>query len=82
MFTLWYNKKFNANISVVAMAGMLRTDIEMGIHSACWFFAIAKKLIDLAISDDFKAIVKRINGGYVNLSKRTAYYEKAKKIIV
>jgi putative chitinase len=82
MFTIFYNKKFNTNISVIDMAGLLRTDIEMGIHSACWFFAIAKKLIQLAISDDFKTVVKRINGSYTNLNKRTIFYERAKKAIV
>ena len=82
LFTEYYNKTFKKSYTVNQVATLLRTDLEMGIHSACWVFAIAKKLIPFAIKDDMKAIVLRLNGGYTNMDLRTALYEKAKKIFV
>lgn len=80
-FTLYYNKKFSSNFTPELMASRLRADIEIGIHSACWIFAIAKKLIDEAEQDKMKDIVKRINGGYIGIKERMAYYERAKNFI-
>lgn len=81
-FCEYYNKKYRINYSTEQIAVLLRTDIEVGIHSACWFFAIAKNLIQNAINDHFLTIVNRINGGYNGLTERTAYYERAKKYII
>lgn len=80
-FTHFYNRQTNKNISTTEMPELLRIDMEVAILSACWFFAIAKKLIDLAINDQFKEIVKRINGGYNGLEERTKYYIRAKAVI-
>jgi putative chitinase len=52
------------------MASRLRADIEIGIHSACWIFAVAKKLIDEAERNEMKTIVKKINGGYLGIEER------------
>jgi putative chitinase len=82
LFTTFYNNKFNTKIPINTMAELIRTDIEMAIHSACWVFAIAKGLINLAVNDDMKTIVKRINGGLTNFEERMKYYELAKKYIV
>ena len=60
-FTNYINKKSGTSYSVEQMAELLRTNIEMGIHSACWLFAIAKNLIQLAIDDNMTAVVKKIN---------------------
>ena len=81
-FTNHYNNMFNTTYTPVEMAERLRTDLEIGIHGACWVFAIAKNLIQLAIDDNLKAIVKKINGGYTGLVSRTAFYNLAKKYIV
>lgn len=81
-FTVFYNSKFGHMITPEVMANLLRTDVEIGIHSACWFFAIAKQLIDEAIDDKMQLIVKRINGGFNGLPDRLKYYELAKKYIV
>jgi putative chitinase len=80
-FTKYYNNKFGTTYTAYEMADLLRTDIAVGIHSACWIFAIAKKLIDLAISDQMRDIVKRINGGFIGLDKRVEIYERAKLYI-
>lgn len=80
-FTIYYNRRFGTNYMAEAMAELLRTDIKVGVHSACWFFAIAKNLLTLAINDDMLKIVNRINGGYNGLEEREGFYERAKKYI-
>jgi len=81
-FTQYYNHKFNMLYTPEDMANLLRTDIEISIHSACWFFSIAKKLIQAAIDDNMNEIVKKINGGHNGINERNRYYELAKKYIV
>ena len=81
-FTNYYNKKFQKNLTPEEIASKLRTDMEIGVHSACWFFAIAKNLIPLSVSDNMKAIVKKINGGFFGLNERNKYYELCKKYIL
>lgn len=81
-FTNYYNAKFGTTFTAYEIAEKLRNDLEMGVHSACWLFAISKKLIPMAIDDNFKAIVKRINGAYTGMEKRTGYYELCKKYIL
>lgn len=81
MFTAYYNKRFGSAYTIEQMAELLRTDLEKGIHSACWIFAISKKLIDEAEADFMKTIVKRINGGLVNYEKRKEYYRRAKSVV-
>lgn len=81
-FTIFYNKTFNTSFAIELIADQLRLNLNMGIHSACWVFAIAKNLIPLAIQDNIKEIVKRINGGTNGMSKRLMYYDRAKKYII
>ena len=80
-FTLFYNRSFKTEITIKEMAELLRTDIKIGIHSACWFFAISKGLIQLAIDDNMTKIIKRINGGLTNSESRFKYYQRAKQAI-
>lgn len=80
-FTNYYNQNFATTFTPDQMAEMLRTNIEIGIHSACWIFAVSFKLNDEAVNDEMKAIVKRINGGYNGMPERLEYYERAKKYI-
>lgn len=77
-FTEFYNNKFNTDHTPEQMAELLRTDLRMGIHSACWFFAVAKDLEKLAINDEMRKIVERINGGFNGMDDRQRYYERAK----
>lgn len=81
-FASYYNNKFGTKYTPEQMAELLRTDLAVGIHSACWFFAIEKKLIPSAIADRLEEIVRRINGGVLGLAKRQFYYNQAKKYIV
>lgn len=81
-FAKYYNKLTGSNYTPEQMAALLRTNIEVGIHSACWLFAISKQLIDEAIDDNLKAVVKKINGGLIGFSETQKYYELAKKLIV
>jgi putative chitinase len=80
-FTIYYNKKFSTAFTAAQMPELLRKDLAMGIHSACWFFAIAKDLIQLAIDDQMQTVCKRINGGYHGLDARLKYYERAKSVL-
>ncbi len=80
-FTQYYNTKFATNHTPEEMAALLREDIDKGIHSACWIFAISKQLIDEAINDDIKTISIRINGGLIGFPERLKYYELAKEFI-
>lgn len=81
LFTAYFNQRYGTSHTVEQIADLLRTDLSVGIHSACWIFAVVKKLIPMAIADNMKDIVKRINGGYTGLSKRTEYYNRAKLYI-
>jgi len=81
-FALWMRKKFNILKTPEDWAQILRSSDEYGLHSACWIFAISKKLIDEAERDEMKTIVIRINGGLTNYPQRLKYYELAKKYIV
>ena len=84
MFTLfagYMRKKFGIIKTLNEWADLLRNNDEYGIHSASWLFAISKKLIDEAEADLMKTIVKKINGGYTNMERRTVYYTVCKKLI-
>jgi len=81
LFTKYFNEKFDTCHLPEEMVLLLRTNLEYSIHSACWFFAIAKNLIKLAIDDNMREVIKRINGGLNGFEGRMKYYEKAKKYI-
>ncbi len=68
-FAAYYNAKFGTSFTPEQMAEMLRTNVTIGIHGACWFFAIEKKLIDEAINDEVLAMRKKINGGIFGLKE-------------
>ena len=80
-FTNYYNRLTGEALTPEQIAERLRIDLKIGIHSASWFFAIAKQLIDEAIADDMKGIVKRINGGFIGMPDRLKYYEIATAIL-
>lgn len=63
-------------------ADLIRTDDKYALDSACWFFAIYKNLLPLAVgNNNFITIVKRINGGTIGLNDRQHYFELCKKYI-
>lgn len=66
------------------VANLVRTDMRWAMDSACWVFAIEKRLVPLAIKDDFLTISQRITGGeHPNgMAERQAFYERAKTYLV
>lgn len=82
VFTAFYNKAMGTALTPEQMAVLLRTDLRVGVHSACWFFSIAKDLEQLAVDDNMREIMKRINGGFNGSDARTLYYNLAKKIFI
>ncbi len=78
LFTVFYNRKFLTRHKVEDMVKLLRTDLRIAMHSACWIFAVVKKLIPLAISDNFREIVKKINGGYIGMEGRVIILDLAR----
>jgi len=60
---------------------LIRSDNRYALDSACWFFAILKKLIPVAQTGNFKAVVKGINGGFIGLDVRQMYYDKVKNVL-
>lgn len=81
-FTNYYNKLKGTSFTPEQMAEMLRTNLEIMVHNACWIFAISMNLIQLAIDDNLTKIVERINGGHAAIKETEQYYERAKKIII
>jgi predicted chitinase len=53
---------------------------EVGFRIAGQFWKL-NGLNELADQQEFKAITKRINGGYTHLEDRIKYYERAKKVM-
>ena len=81
-FTKFFNALERANYTPEEMAALLRKDIRVGIHFACWFFAIAKNLIQAAIDDNMNQIIKKINGAFIGKDDRYKFYEHAKRFVV
>lgn len=74
-----YAKHIGKDVSFAA--DLVRSENRYALDSACWFFAILKKLIPVANTGNFVNVVKGINGGTIGLSTRQHYYELAKKYI-
>lgn len=53
---------------------------EWATNSACWFWQ-SRNLNVLADAGDFRAVVRKINGGYNGLTERTMYYERALRVL-
>lgn len=81
-FTNYYNQQSVNRHTPELMAGMLRSDLTLGMHSACWVFSVAKSLNDEATNDDMRTIVRKINGAYLGWDDRSKYYGLAKKFII
>ncbi|MFK5283159.1 hypothetical protein ACI3PL_26670, partial [Lacticaseibacillus paracasei] len=60
---------------------LMRTDDYWAMDSACWFFSVRAKLIDLAIKDDIVTIRKRVNGGSIGMKETLELHEKVKKVL-
>lgn len=79
-----YQKYVNADTPENVM-NLLRTDDTWAMDSACWEFAIDKKLIALTLvntPDAFTSISRKINGGSIGKAEREKYYARAKQFLV
>lgn len=56
----------------------LLEEVDSAARSAAWFWD-SRRLNELADKGDFRAITKRINGGYNGLADRTEYWNRAKE---
>ena len=63
-------------------ADLVHSTDEYALDSACWEFAVDKKLNDEADRGEFVTITKRINGGTIGLEERQKYYARAKTAVV
>lgn len=75
--------KYAAHIgkSVGEASELVRTTDRYALDSAAWFFSVLKGLNDEAERDEWKKIVKSINGGYIGMDVRTKYYERVKQVL-
>jgi putative chitinase len=64
-------------MDIAKAAELVHTTDEYALDSACWEYAIDKKLNAKADAREFVAITKSINGGTIGLAEREAYYQKA-----
>lgn len=60
---------------------LIKTDEYWSMDSACWVYAVNKKLIQLSIDDDLLNITKKINGGTIGMVSREYYYNLVKKYL-
>jgi putative chitinase len=51
------------------------------VQSACWYWA-DRDLNTLADADDYRAITRRINGGYNGYADRVVYWERASRALL
>lgn len=82
-FAVFYNAQFGTKYTPHEVAEMMRDHIhiEMGLHFACWFFAIAKDLEQPAIDDKMQLIRTRINGALHGFDRILIYHQRCKKIL-
>jgi putative chitinase len=71
--------RFGMKRTAQEWAELIRTNQKWSMYAACWFFSVAKDLNGLAVNDEMKVIVKRINGGFNGLDDRMKYYVLCKK---
>lgn len=69
----------NLNETVDDTVTYLET-LKGAIESACWFWK-TNKLNELSDKDDLVAMTKKINGGTIGLTDRSARYTTAKRVI-
>lgn len=67
--------------TVEEMAGMISANDLCALDASLWEFAIDKKLLSLALTDQFKVITRRINGGTIGIQEREHYYVRAKEFL-
>lgn len=71
-----YAKYLGKDLSLTA--GLMKSDDRYALDSACWFFAVYRELIPVAMTGNFKEVCKRINGGLTGYDVRVKYWERTK----
>lgn len=80
LYQEYLNKKNGTNLTVEQVATLVRTTDEYALDSAYWFFSILKGLNDEAERDEWRKIVKAINGGFIGIEDREKYLARVKKV--
>lgn len=80
-FCDYYNGLKGTSFTPEQMAELLRTNKEVSTHASCWLFAIEKKLIDEAVSDEDLKIRKSINGGDFGIDEVLRLTKLAEELI-
>lgn len=67
-------------------ANLIRTDDKQALDSACWFFAVLKKLMPVALTGNFPAVCSLINTGStkkpaIGMDVRQKYYDRITKVL-
>lgn len=78
--SMWQAYANYKKVTVDFVIDKVRNDLDWAIDSACWVFAVVKGLIDEAIADDIKEIVKKINGGLIGYNDTIKYLNIIKKV--
>ncbi len=76
----YLNKKNGTNLSIEQITALVRTTDEYALDSAYWFFSVLKGLNDEAERDEWRKIVKAINGGFIGIEDREKYLARVKKV--
>lgn len=69
-----------------AISTLVHTDDRYALDSACWFFAVLKNLIPVALTGNFKGVCSLINTGNINKPAigqdvRDKYWERCKRVL-
>lgn len=68
--------------TVENLVARIRTEDYYAVDAALWEYAIALKLLPLAVGDEhMKEIVRKINGGYTALDERQAFFKTVKRVL-
>ena len=62
-------------------AQLVRSEDYYALDSAAWFFSVLKGLNDEAERDEWRKVVKSINGGFIGMDVRAKYYERVKQVL-
>lgn len=82
-FTNYCNQKLNLNYDFVANPDLIKTDIDMAVLSAMWFYStkVIPRLNSLGPDASIEDVTEIVNGGDVGITERIAIYEQAKQYV-
>lgn len=73
-------------LGVDEVARLIHSQDRYALDSACWFFAVLKKLIPIAMTGNFKGVCSLINTGSINKPAigqdvRNKYYNRCQQVL-